>query len=90
MVNVKGLVKRSNYDDIVAEVEQARFKDAVKLPDRTAKFILEGPSLQNLEDTEAIEEYERRKRRAAAKAAAAAAAAATPPPKPPAPASTVT
>ena len=69
MVNVKGLVKRTNYDDILAEVEQEKFRQAVKLPDRTAKFILEGPSLQNLEDTEAIEEFEKRKRKQAAREA---------------------
>ena len=57
MVNVKGLVKRSNYEEILQEVQLDRFKEAVKLPDRTAKFILEGPSLQALQDEEEILEF---------------------------------
>ena len=48
MVNTSGLVRRSTYEEVAMEVELDRFKDLVKLPVRTAKFILEAPSLQQL------------------------------------------
>ena len=43
------LHRRSTYEEAVAEVELDRFKELVKLPDRTAKFILEAPQLQALD-----------------------------------------
>ena len=63
MVNTAGLHRRSTYEEAVAEVELDRFKDLVKLPDRTAKFILEAPQLQALdpENEEEMLEFERRK-----------------------------
>jgi len=48
----QGMYRKSTFDDVLAEVEREQlFK--VKLPDRTAKIIMESPAIAMLEDDEA-------------------------------------
>jgi hypothetical protein len=64
MVNTSGLRRRSTYEEVMREVQLDNFKDAVKLPDRTATFVLEAPEMVALdpENEEAIIQFEKRKR----------------------------
>ena len=41
------LVPRTTYEDIVAEIELPQFR--MRLPDRSAKIILESPTLAELD-----------------------------------------
>jgi len=64
MVNTSGLRRRSTYEEVMREVQLDNFKDAAKLPDRTATFVLEAPEMVALdpENEEAIIQFEKRKR----------------------------
>ena len=65
VVNTTGLQRKKTYDEVVFEIQMDDFKDSLKYPDRTAKWILEAPqmvALQDPEDTEAILQYEKNRR----------------------------
>ena len=56
----QGLVPKTKYEDIVAEVQLAKYK--VKLPDRTSTLIIESPTLAQLDpELEDFEGYQRRR-----------------------------
>jgi len=55
-----GLVPKTKYEDIAAQIELERYR--VKLPDRTARLIIESPTLAQLDpELEDFEGYQRRK-----------------------------
>ena len=56
----QSLVPKTKYEDIVAQVELAKYK--VKLPDRTSTLIIESPTLAQLDpELEDFEGYQRRR-----------------------------
>ena len=63
MVNTSGLERRSTYEVVMREIQLDNFKDSIKLPDRTATFVLEAPQLVGLdpENEEAILQFEKEK-----------------------------
>jgi hypothetical protein len=72
MVNTKGLLRRSTYEEVMIAIEADTFKDAIRTPDRLATFTLEAPRLLALdpENQEAILEFEKKKRLEQARKAA--------------------
>ena len=65
MVNTKGMVRRSTYEDVLREVNADTFKDYWHTPNRNAKFYLQSPEMVALdpENEEDIVRFEKNKRR---------------------------
>ena len=61
--DTRGLVRQTTYEEAVIDVELDQFKDAIRYPDRTAKFVLESPELLAMTDSneEELIEFEKRK-----------------------------
>ena len=71
MVNTKGMIRRSTYEDVLREVNADTFKDYWHTPNRNAKFYLQSLEMVALdpENEEDIVRFEKNKRREEARRA---------------------